>query len=173
MSAMKCQFCSNPATLHLTTLTNLSEKKVVHLCDACAKQQQIVTEPAEPLNIPAIVHMLLGPHLSPVSEELARLTCPECGIKYMEFRGDGRLGCPHDYDVFQPGLEPILKRVHRAVRHVGKHPPHHQLNRERQAELLQLHHRLRQAIGVENFEEAARLRDWIREKEAADESSVG
>jgi protein arginine kinase activator len=170
---MKCQFCSNPATYHLTTLVNETEKKHVHLCEACAKQQQIVPEPHEPLNIPAIVHALLGPHLSPVSEELARLTCPECGIKYMEFRGDGRLGCPHDYDVFRPGLEPILKRVHRAVRHTGKQPPHHLHNRQRQAEMLHLHQRLRQAIVGENFEEAARLRDSIREKEAADDSAIG
>ena len=29
------------------------------------------------------------------------LTCPHCGIKFMEFRAQGRLGCPHDYEVFR------------------------------------------------------------------------
>src|SRR4051812_32985640 len=136
---MKCQFCSNPATVHLTKLTGLTEKKVVHLCEACAQQQQVIGANAAKaeLNIPAIVHLLVGSQLSPAEEELARLTCPHCGIKYMEFRGEGRLGCPHDYAVFRAGLEPILRRVHRATQHVGKSPPHHLDNRPAQAALYE------------------------------------
>ena len=166
---MKCQFCSNPATVHLTTLTGLKTKKVMDLCDACAKQHQVVSEPKPDLNIPAIVHLLLGSQLDQTSEELARLTCPECGVKYMEFRGEGRLGCPHDYEVFRAGLEPILRRVHRATRHAGKAPPHRQQNQQRQTELFELHHRLRLAIEAETYEEAARIRDLIRQKEDSDE----
>lgn len=170
--AMKCQFCSNPATVHLTRITGQT-KKEVHLCEQCAKHHQAISSLKSDLNIPAIVQLLIGPHLSPISEELARLTCPHCGIKYMEFRGEGRLGCPHDYEVFRLGLEPILKRVHRATRHQGKCPPHRQQNLERQNELLALHHRLQRAISAENYEEAARLRDLLREKEAADDHAIG
>jgi protein arginine kinase activator len=166
---MKCQFCSSPATVHLTTLTGKT-KKVMHLCDSCAKQHQVVSAPKQELNIPAIVHMLLGSQLDQTSEELARLTCPECGVKYMEFRGEGRLGCPADYEFFRIGLEPILRRVHRATRHAGKTPPHRLENQHRQLELLDLHHRLRLAIENESYEEAARIRDVIRHKETPDES---
>jgi len=166
---MKCQLCSNPATVHLTTLTGLKTKKVMHLCDACAKQHQVMGEAKPELNIPAIVHMLLGSQLDQTSEELARLTCPECGVKYMEFRGEGRLGCPADYEVFRIGLEPILRRVHRATRHAGKVPPHRLQNLQRQAEMADLHHRLRMAVETESYEEAARIRDLIRRKETADE----
>ncbi len=168
---MKCQFCDNPATNHLTKLTSLKEKKVVHLCDECAKKQQVVAEPEtakEDMNISAIVHLLLGAQLSPVEEELARLACPHCGIKYMEFRGEGRLGCPHDYAVFQAGLEPILRRVHRATRHAGKMPPHQLDNQPAQAALYDLHRRLRQAIESEQYEQAARVRDAIREMELSE-----
>src|SRR5262249_19210352 len=147
---MKCQLCSNPATVHLTTLTGLKTKKVMHLCDACAKQHQVIGEAKPELNIPAIVHMLLGSQLDQTSEELARLTCPECGVKYMEFRGEGRLGCPADYEVFRIGLEPILRRVHRATRHAGKVPPHRLQNLQRQAEMADLHHRLRMAVETES-----------------------
>ena len=35
----------------------------------------------------------------------------------IEFRADGRLGCPHDYEVFRVGLEPLLQRIHRSGRH--------------------------------------------------------
>ncbi|MFL5339683.1 MAG: hypothetical protein ACJ8F7_05900 [Gemmataceae bacterium] len=167
---MKCQFCDSPATTHLTKLTGLTEKKVMHLCDACARKQQALAGPAKAeLNIPAIVQLLLGSQLSPVEEELARLACPHCGIKYMEFRGEGRLGCPDDYAVFRAGLEPILRRVHRATRHAGKRPPHHLDNRPAQAALYELHRRLRELIDTEQYEQAARLRDVIRQKELADE----
>src|SRR5437870_8020337 len=129
MSGMQCQFCSNPATVHLTRVTGL-KKKVVHLCETCAKQNEVVGATKSELNIQAVVHFMLGQQLGPEAGELARLACPECGLKYMEFRYEGRLGCPHDYEAFRTGLEPILKRVHRAVRHVGKRPPHHLANRE-------------------------------------------
>ena len=165
---MKCEFCDNPATVHLTTLTGGEAKAAKHLCEACAKKHDVLAEPNE-LNIPAIVHLLLGSQLDQVSEELARLTCPHCGIKYMEFRGEGRLGCPNDYELFRAGLEPILRRVHRSARHHGKSPPHHLAYRTRQAEMYQLHHQLREAVDAEQFETAARLRDAIREKETADE----
>ena len=108
---------------------------------------------------------MLGQQLGPEAEELARLACPACGVKYMEFRSQGRLGCPQDYDTFHRGLEPILKRVHRAVRHTGKRPPHHEANRRGQHDLFELHRRLHQAIDGERYEEAGHLRDQIRAKE--------
>jgi protein arginine kinase activator len=162
---MKCQFCSNPATVHLTTLSGL-KKKAVHLCEACAKQQQVIATSKPELNIQAIVQFMLGSQLGPEAEKLAKLACPQCGIGYMQFRQDGRLGCPHDYDVFQSGLDPILKRVHRATRHVGKAPLHKDRNLSQQVELYDLHRRLREAIDGEAFEEAAQLRDLIRQREA-------
>src|SRR5262249_22946400 len=73
-------------------------------------------------NLPAILQSLIGQHLGARTDELARLACPACGIKYMEFRAQGRLGCPHDYQAFRVGLEPLLRRVHRARRDVGAAP---------------------------------------------------
>lgn len=161
---MQCQFCPNPATVHLTSLAG-STKNVVHLCEACARKKEMVSDAKPELNIQAMVHFMLGQQLGPEAEELARLACSNCGVKYMEFRSEGRLGCPHDYEVFRRGLEPILKRVHRAIRHVGKRPPHHESNRQGQDDLYDLHRRLRQAIDGENYEEAGRLRDQIRAKD--------
>jgi protein arginine kinase activator len=98
------------------------------------------------------------------------LTCPACGIKYMEFRAEGRLGCPHDYDVFRVGLEPLLRRIHRKIRHTGKVPRRRPKTTSVHTELLELRNQLRAAVEAEQFEEAARVRDLIRQKEAADES---
>jgi protein arginine kinase activator len=86
----------------------------------------------------------------------------------MEFRAEGRLGCPNDYDVFRAGLEPLLQRLHRSVRHKGKSPRHGQSLGKASAEMIELRSRLRLVVEAENYEEAALLRDQIRQKEAAD-----
>jgi protein arginine kinase activator len=164
---VKCQFCSKPATVHLTDVVN-GQKKETHLCQGCAESQKLVLH--QELNLPAIVQALIGQHLGAQTDELARLSCPACGVKYMEFRARGRLGCPHDYRVFRKGLEPLLQRIHRATRHVGKCPRNKTPDPDRHAELVELRRRLQSAVEAEAYEEAARLRDLLRKKEATDES---
>jgi protein arginine kinase activator len=160
---VKCQFCSNPATVHLTDIVE-KQKKELHLCQSCAKHHQLVKK--QELNLPAILKNLIGQHLGPQTDELSRLTCPACGIKYMEFRAQGRLGCPHDYIVFRSGLAPLLQRIHRSDRHVGKAPHRSVLPPEQQAEMVELRRRLQKAVTNEAYEEAARLRDLLRQKES-------
>jgi protein arginine kinase activator len=163
---MKCQLCAEPATVHLTDIVE-GKKRVTHLCHKCAEAQELVKK--EELNLPAILQTLIGQHLGQHTDQLARLACPQCGIKYMEFRAQGRLGCPHDYAVFRAGLEPLLRRIHRANRHVGK-SPRRQVDQARHAEFLELRRRLQEAVQSEAYEEAAQLRDLLRIKEATDES---
>lgn len=164
---MKCQLCSKPATVHLTDIVN-NQKKELHLCQACAEAQQLIKQ--QELNLPAILHNLIGQHLGPEMDELARLTCPVCGIRYMEFRAQGRLGCPHDYTVFRSGLDTLLYRIHRSTRHTGKVPRQSPHPSNRLVEVALLRRQLQTAIEAEAYEEAARIRDLLREKEATDES---
>ncbi|CAN5518671.1 UvrB/UvrC motif-containing protein [soil metagenome] len=166
---MKCQSCSNPATVHLADIGTNGQKNEMHLCQECAEKKKIVNSKEE-INLPVILQTLLGAHVGAQSDELARLTCPACGIKYMEFRAEGRLGCPHDYDVFRIGLEPLLRRIHRKIRHTGKIPRRRPKSMPVHVELLEMRNQLRTAVEAEQFEEAARVRDLIRQKEAADES---
>lgn len=164
---MKCDFCAKSASIHLTDIVN-GQKKEIHLCPQCAEEQQLVSN--QQLNLSNILQTVIGQHVGALTDELARLTCPACGIKYMEFRAGGRLGCPHDYEVFRNALQPLLRRIHRQTRHAGKVPrqPRHQT--VSQAELLDLRRQLRSAVAKEAFEEAARLRDLLIQKEAAHES---
>jgi protein arginine kinase activator len=162
---MKCQHCAERATVHLTDIVK-GHKKETHLCQACAEKQKLVQQ--QELILPAIVQALLGKEIGPVNDELSRLTCPSCGIKYMEFRAAGRLGCPRDYEVFRTGLEPLLQRIHRSGRHVGKVPRQRQRSPAAEAELLALRKSLREAVDAEQYEEAARFRDLIRQKESAE-----
>jgi protein arginine kinase activator len=85
-----------------------------------------------------------------------------CGIKFVEFRNTGRLGCPHDYQEFREELTPLLENIHGETAHRGKVPRRQPQNKETQSELMQLRKQLLQAVTREAYEEAARLRDRIR-----------
>src|SRR5262249_9513105 len=82
---MKCQSCSNHATVPLPDIVT-GQKKELHLCQACAEKQQLLQK--QELNLPAILQALIGQKIGPLTDELSRLTCPTCGIKYMEFRAE-------------------------------------------------------------------------------------
>jgi len=158
-----CHYCGQPATIHLTTLL-AHKKSEQHLCEGCAREHGVVKdEPAAaPLDLTALVQMIMSQNPRP---DAASLKCPECGLKYAQFRADGRLGCPHDYEVFRPTLEPLLERIHRATLHTGKGPQ----ARRRRDELDDLRARLTDAVTAERYEDAAQLRDLIREKGGVDE----
>jgi protein arginine kinase activator len=153
----KCQSCGRPSTVIITNIID-EEKRELHLCEDCARDQHHLLD-GPSLNLQALVKLIMG---MPAAADPAGLTCPTCGLKYAAFRAGGRLGCPDDYDAFRPALEPLLDRIHRGTRHQGKTPR----AALRRAELDALRDRLKAAVAVEDYEEAARLRDRIRQKEA-------
>ena len=111
MSNLKCQQCDNAATFHITELTG-GEPQELHLCEDHARQYLAPSEDEVGESIPAVAGML-AQHLAvgETAEELARLdrqSCPVCGITFLEFRKQGRLGCPHDYECFSKELQPPL-----------------------------------------------------------------
>jgi protein arginine kinase activator len=167
---MKCQFCDNPATVHSTEIVN-KKKWEVHLCEACARKHNLFNDQAVPqIDLKALLNLLVGPFQlhHPTAHDPAALTCPACGLQYAEFRAEGRLGCPADYDAFRSALEPLLERIHRSLRHAGKAPRTFR-RQAREAELRELGKQMQAAVAAERYEEAARLRDLIRQKEASDE----
>jgi len=163
---VQCQNCTQPATVHVTEILN-GQKKVKHFCPACAEKQELLKQ--QDKNLTAILQSVIGQHVGGKTDELSRLTCPSCGIKYMEFKAAGRCGCPEDYQVFREPLLSLLERIHRGNRHVGKVPHHAVKHAALQSELRDLRQQLRSAVEREAYEEAARLRDLIRQKENADE----
>jgi protein arginine kinase activator len=162
---MLCQRCQQEkATIHLTDIVQ-KKMRVTHICEKCAQLQGLLTstdDSTQQLNLQALVQIVFG---SKETDEPAGLNCPHCGLKYAEFRAEGRMGCPHDYDVFQTPLLPLLERIHRTLQHVGKVPR----TAGKHAEKLALEDQLKLAIQAEDYELAAILRDRIRGKEASDE----
>ncbi len=160
-----CKFCGQPATIHLTDILQ-QQKRETHLCEACARAKQVVLDkPGSHFDLHGLVQLVLAGHDHPAGAGPGALTCPGCGLKYSEFRDTGRLGCPRDYDEFAGPLLTLLERVHRATDHCGKVPAR---SRGRMG-LNGLKADLDAAVSAERYEDAAVLRDRIRQKEGADE----
>jgi protein arginine kinase activator len=160
---MMCERCHNEATVHVSEPA-AGAARARHLCAECARKAGVpvpVPELAPAVALDAVVQSLIIAQLGEVVGELAQLSCPDCGMKFMEFRSGGRLGCPLDYWIFSSGLTPLLQRYHGATRHIGKTAR----RREGALDRLRLRTRLREAVAHEQYEEAARLRDLLRSKD--------
>lgn len=158
---MKCQRCDRRAVFHITEILGEGQFEELHLCEECGARYL-----AEP--IPGTQ----GPTATGSSAELEllqqweQLQCPECGLTLKDFRNTGRLGCPRDYDFFREQLQPLLQSIHGDLQHAGKAPARLGQKDTLRQELARLRRQMQELINAERYEEAAQLRDRIRELEA-------
>jgi protein arginine kinase activator len=166
---MKCMFCDRQATVHLTDIVN-KKKREAHLCEPCARERGLLPEqPGPPIDLKALMGLMMAPLSAKSQTETA---CPACGLTYPAFKASGRFGCAHDYEAFEEILEPLLERVHRATVHCGKVPSGTRAA-VRAAQIEELRTQMKAAAEAEDYEEAARLRDLIRQKETEAEGTTG
>lgn len=161
---MKCQKCDKSATFHITELS--SGKPVeLHLCEDHARSYLTETDEEAAPAVSNLAGMLAQQLVGETAEELARLeqkTCPVCGITFLEFRKQGRLGCPNDYEFFRSELEPLITNIHGETQHMGKVPHHRGEDAGRKTELIRLRREMKEAVTNEQYERASELRDEIR-----------
>jgi protein arginine kinase activator len=134
----------------------------VNLCEACAKEKGV----ADPTGF-ALADMLLGMGAAQQVESPRGegCKCGGCGFTQSEFKKTGRLGCSECYATFAEALTPMLRGMHKGVEHKGKVPERQMRAARREHEIKVCHRELREAIAAERYEEAAALRDRIRQME--------
>jgi protein arginine kinase activator len=157
---MQCCVCKEkPATVHLTQIVGEKMQKL-DLCEDCAKAKGV----NDPTSF-AMADLMLG---LGASQELEQATsgvetkCVRCGFSQADFKKSGRLGCPECYKTFAEGLSGLLKTMHKGTRHTGKTPEALRQSRETVDRLKSLQKKLAKAIGEEDYETAATLRDEIK-----------
>jgi protein arginine kinase activator len=191
---MKCQKCARPSVVHLTEIlthtdANGTVKRAmeIHLCLSHAVEAGLLTPASKPAPVPskaAAVPQEKTPapqsgSIVPAKRKASPLAlpakpapvatehppCPICGIAWSEFKKNGVMGCPHDYEQFVGSLMPLLKRAHEgATEHHGKVPQNRRQEEvEKSRTLARLRKDLEKAIALEHYEAAARLRDQLRE----------
>ena len=158
---MLCCVCKErEATVHLTQIAGEKMQKV-DLCEECAKTKGV--------NDPAgfsLADLLLGLGASQEIEQAgggSDIRCPRCGFTQSDFKKAGRLGCAECYTTFAEALEGLLKTMHKGTRHVGKVPEALRQSRDLSDRLRLLQKKLARAIEQEDFEQAAVLRDEIKQ----------
>ena len=166
---MFCQECNKvPATVHLTKIVN-DKKTETHLCQQCASEKgelEFAFEPKFPIH-----HFFAGlldfdGFETPVGiPGKTKIQCNNCGLTYAQFSQIGRLGCSDCYESFGEKLNSLLRRIHGSTRHTGKVPQRSGSAIKVKKELEQLRKDMQKKIADEEFEEAARIRDKIRELE--------
>ncbi len=164
---MQCQIChKNNATIHLTEITD-GIRSEMHICEQCAAEQDIAVKSHIPIN--ELLSGLLA--VQPSDDELSgpseqNIVCPNCGFTLAQLRKEGVLGCPHDYEVFEKLLTPLIEKAHNGkTTHCGKLPSKTPQNTRKEIELINLRQQLQDAVQSEDYERAVELRDKINKEE--------
>lgn len=152
---MLCEKCGKRnATVMYTQIVN-GQKSSLNICSQCAAGESIFDN--------------FGSLLSFGSRENASNTsCPCCGMTLAEFTRKGRAGCGKCYETFRIHARSMLQKIHGTAKHTAGVAPVVKAKEKKapaKSELDILREKLANAIAEEKFEEAAALRDSIREKE--------
>jgi protein arginine kinase activator len=168
---MLCDICGkNEATVHLTEIVNDQMSKL-HLCEVCAKDKGAEMEEHFGLNdllagLAGLGASLTSKGVTKPPKAVEAIKCPKCGFTYQNFAKIGRFGCSECYDAFKKHVGPLLKRIHGSDRHMGKVPLAAGKTQKDSRNIQDLRSKLDNAIQSEEFEEAARLRDRIKDIES-------
>ena len=161
---MVCNLCGkHNATIHFKGMVNDQALKM-HLCDPCAKKKGMTFPFGK--SIFSLGDMLAGLAKASISgPALFGAQCKTCGLSYAEFKQTSQLGCGQCFTTFASLIGPLLQRIHGSTQHVGKTSRRTVRMAEPVQELARMKLELREAIKNEAYEQAATLRDQIRELE--------
>ncbi len=160
---MQCDVCKkNKATVHLTQIGEGGKVHKVDLCETCAREKGVQDPTGFSL---ADLLVGLGSGGEETKVEAPGIRCPSCGFSQADFKKTGRLGCSECWNTFEEQLEPLLKAMHKGDRHVGKIPSRAAHTQVVSDKIKQLTDALHKAVKEEKYEEAAEIRDSIRDLE--------
>ncbi len=182
---MYCENCGqNYASVKYTQIINGNQKEMF-LCKQCSKLLGIGN-----LNMPIDFSTFLGNFFTEFEEanipskilNTKQLKCKRCGYTFEDFIETGRFGCPECYQAFEEKIDSLLSNLQGANRHVGRlgssnEQMESKLKKSQEEKdvlakdstklnkIKELREQLKIAIKKENYEEAASLRDQIKELE--------
>ncbi len=173
----KCSACKKAvATVHVMDLQEGSVVSSHYLCESCAESKGIVHQKQSTIQFSTEIleNLLGGLKDSPEEKKKGKVSnladsdtvCPACRMTAAEFKVRGRLGCPRCYEVFRSAILPLLERVHDASTHRGRFPGRTAREAKVPTNMAELRRKLNNAIEAERFEEAAQIRDQLRQVEA-------
>lgn len=99
--------------------------KELNLCEECSKKLGITEmDFSMPIDFSSFFGEFMEdfatPEFMPLFNEVKALKCKNCGYTFDDIVNTGMLGCEDCYDVFEDKLDPIIKKIQGANRHVGR-----------------------------------------------------
>lgn len=190
---MLCEKCNkNPATFHYTEVLN-GVKNEHHLCNECAANTDVSYYSSIFDNDEQFTRLISGilggkgiisdgENKDPATS----VSCPRCKMTYGEFVKNSRFGCPECYDVFGLLISDKIKKIHGSSTHVGKHPlkygevkdvvsentDENNNGADIQKEIEILKKKQQAAVEIEDYMEAARIRDIIAKLNGKDKKDA-
>ncbi len=182
---MLCDRCQKRDAKILYTEIINGMKKEQHLCEECATDYTSFQMEKPLMNSDLTLGDLLSTLLDNYTasekkkpgEYTNPLTCRTCGTTYEEFIQKGRFGCSDCYRSFNGQLGKTLKGIQGADLHTGKRPKgfinaaSDRVSKDI-SETEKLTIMLQESIEKEEFEEAARLRDLIRQLKKEEQTNA-
>ncbi len=170
---MNCENCGkNQANVKYTQIIN-GNKREMFLCSSCSKQLGI-----ENLNISMDFSSFLEDFFAGFEEDLSlklpEIRCNRCNSTFESFISTGKFRCEDCYSTFEEKIDPLLRNIQGANRHIGRlgeiNDKVNEKNVQSQNNILnseidRLKHELKLAIKDEKYEEAAIIRDKIKKLE--------
>ena len=159
---MKCQSCGKKeATVKYYENIN-GVKKELHFCSECASKLGFA-------HFPDIFSPMFVSIPDYLEEE--ELKCPSCGYTLDDYTKTGLFGCPECYNTFRDNLDELFLKIHGKNRHVKRKikkltaKKDNEDNITKEDKIEKLKEQLKMLINEEKYEEAAIIRDKIKEIE--------
>ncbi len=155
---MKCQSCGKKeATVRYKENINGS-KQEIYLCSNCAKNMGFInfTSIFSPMfiSIPDFI------------EQEDKLMCKNCGYTLDDYAKTGLFGCEKCYETFEDTLDELFLKLHGKNRHIKINKKSTMSSKEdKNLEIEELKEKIQELIKEEKYEEAAVIRDRIKELE--------
>lgn len=169
---MQCQHCNqNEATTHIKKNIN-GRREEMHLCQQCAKELGVMEDFRIPSMSDFFGDSFLGNFLGAGAAAMNSLAgierCGVCGSSFSDIVKGGHTGCSECYSKFEDKLEPSINKIHGKTKHIGKFISYTENKEEikeetKTNELDFLKEQLKDAIKEQRFEDAAVLRDKIKD----------
>jgi protein arginine kinase activator len=180
----KCVFCDKicHTPIHVTEIVE-GKVELYHICKHCGVEYmkgvasdlegpkaEKTSPPApgtinidhikSPVDLIQFISDVLG--ATPAKPKTPSKPPCQCGLTLEEFQKIGRFGCAKCYEHFYEEVERLVFPYHNADCHIGKCPTKKETlpnTQEEQLKLLKL--KMAQAVELENYEDAARLKKEI------------
>ncbi len=168
---MICEKCGKrQATTHIKKMVN-GVYEEHHYCSECAQQSGITGDMFPSLSgfakgglFGSLIGLPFGEPTQTSHGDTQR--CPSCGISFAEISTSGKVGCAKCYDTFRSRLLPSVERIHGKASHAGKIPHKDETPEDRRKkEIAELKEKLNKAVESQEYEQAAKYRDEIKNLE--------